>query len=388
MRATAVVIGAGPAGLMAAEVLSAAGVAVTVLDRMPSVGRKFLMAGKSGLNLTKIEDPARFAAAYPDAPPALRQALADFGPEKVMAWAEGLGQPLFTGSTGRVFPVAMKASPLLRAWLARLAEQGVTLRPRWTWQGWSDADLLCDTPKGQRSLSPTVTILACGGASWPRLGSDGAWTRHLADTAPFRPSNCGFRVAWSAHMTPFMGIPMKATRLTAGTAQSRGEWVITSQGIEGGGVYEVSAALRDGAPLAVDLVPDLSLDDLRARLTARRRRVSLPNLLKSTLRLPPHKIALFNEVLHGTAPRLEADVADLLKALPLPIDGPMSLDRAISTAGGLRWQTLDGFRLRDRPDTFAAGEMLDWDAPTGGYLLTACLATGRAAGRAALDALG
>ena len=381
---TAVIVGAGPAGLMAADVLSAAGVAVTVADRMPSVGRKFLMAGKSGLNLTKMEDDAAFAAAYGAASPALMQAIAAFGPQEVAAWAEDLGQPVFTGSTGRVFPVAMKASPLLRAWLGRLRARQVDVLTRWTWQGWDGRALRFNTPDGPATLVPEVTILACGGASWARLGSNGAWADHLDDVAPFRPANCGFRVDWSPHMAPVFGQPVKATRLIAGPASSRGEWVITPRGIEGGGVYEVSAAVRDGAPLHVDLLPDLSHDALRARLAGHRRKASLSHILKSSLRLPANKIALFNEMLHRMGSPAGDDRATLLKALPLVHGGPMPLDEAISTAGGLRWDALDGFRLRARPDTLAAGEMLDWEAPTGGYLITACLATGRAA---ALEAL-
>ena len=381
---TAVIVGAGPAGLMAADVLSAAGVAVTVADRMPSVGRKFLMAGKSGLNLTKMEDDAAFAAAYGSAAPALLQAVADFGPGDVAAWASDLGQPVFTGSTGRVFPVAMKASPLLRAWLARLSAQGVTFRTRWTWNGWDGLALRFDTPDGIAVLRPDITILACGGASWARLGSNGAWADHMGDVAPFRPANCGFRVDWSPYMTPFFGLPMKATRLMAGTASSRGEWVITRRGIEGGGVYEVSAAVRDGAPLRVDLLPDLSPAQVQARLGGLRRKASLSQILKSTLRLPANKIALFNEAMHRASPQPQRAWTALIKDIPLAHLGPMPIDEAISTAGGLRMDRLDGFRLRDRPDTLAAGEMLDWEAPTGGYLITGCLATGRAAAFAAL----
>ena len=381
---TAVIVGAGPAGLMAADVLSAAGVAVTVTDRMPSVGRKFLMAGKSGLNLTKMEDDATFAAAYGAASPALLRAVASFGPQHVAAWAEDLGQPVFTGSTGRLFPVAMKASPLLRAWLARLTARGVTFRTRWTWQGWAGRDLRFDTPDGSAILTPDVTILACGGASWARLGSNGKWADHMTDVAPFRPANCGFAVDWSPHMVPVFGQPMKAVRLIAGAVTSRGEWVITRKGIEGGGVYAVSAAVRDGAALHVDLLPDLTPAALRARLDGSRRKSSLSQILKSTLRLPANKIALFNEMRHSLAPDMAGDWLALIKNLPIAHRGPLPLDEAISTVGGLRWDALDGFRLRARPDVFAAGEMLEWEAPTGGYLITGCLATGRAAARTAL----
>lgn len=379
---TAIIVGAGPAGLMAADVLSAAGVAVTVIDQMPSVGRKFLMAGKSGLNLTKIEDPAQFDAAFGDAPPALRDALAQFGPAQVTAWAEGLGQPVFTGSTGRVFPVAMKASPLLRAWLNRLTQQGVSLSTRWTWTGWDGNALRFDTPDGPVTRSADITILACGGASWRRLGSDGQWADHFSDVAPFEPANCGFRVGWSGHMAPYFGQPIKATTLHAGKATSRGEWVITQNGIEGGGIYAVSAAVRDGAPLFVDLMPDHELSALQQKLDAARHKSSLGKILKSTLRLPPVKIALFNEMSRRAEPATHT--AALLKALPMMHSGPAPLDQAISTAGGLRFSQLDGLMLPSKPGTFAAGEMLDWEAPTGGYLITACLATGRAAAVAAL----
>ncbi|WP_089904947.1 TIGR03862 family flavoprotein [Loktanella fryxellensis] len=382
---TAVVIGAGPAGLMAADVLSQAGIAVTVADRMPSVGRKFLMAGKSGLNLTKAEGAAQFRDAFGTASPALTQALADFGPAEVIAWAQSLDQPVFTGSTGRVFPVAMKASPLLRAWLARLASAGVTFNTRWTWTGWLDGALTFDTPNGTQRAAPDITILAVGGGSWRRLGSDGAWTSLLDDVAPFAPANCAFRVAWSTFMAPSLGQPVKATRLSAGALTSRGEWVLTREGIEGGGIYEVSSAIRDGAALTVDLMPDLSRDQITARITARGTKATIGQLLKSALRLPPVKVALFQEMTRAARLSVSpATLPHLLKALPIVHAGPAALDSAISTAGGLRFSALDGLMIRGRPGTFAAGEMLDWEAPTGGYLLTACLATGRAAALAAL----
>ncbi|MCF7698789.1 TIGR03862 family flavoprotein [Loktanella sp. M215] len=381
---TALVIGAGPAGLMAAEVLSAAGLQVTVADRMPSVGRKFLMAGKSGLNLTKDEDTAACLAAYGDATEALRDAVAAFGPAEVMAWAERLGQPLFTGSTGRVFPVAMKASPLLRAWLARLATRDVRIVTRWTWTGWDGAAATFDTPDGPQAITTDVTILALGGASWRRLGSDGAWAAQFADTAPFQPANCGFRVAWSDHMTPFFGQPVKATALKAGGLSSRGEWVITRDGIEGGGIYAVSRAVREGAPLHVDLMPDMTATRIGQRVTAKGGKASLSQVLKSGLRLSPVKIALFHEMTRRAGTGAGAPLAGTLKALPLIHDGPAPLDSAISTAGGLRFKALSGFMLRDRPGVFACGEMLDWEAPTGGYLITASLATGRAAALQAL----
>ncbi len=375
----ALVIGAGPAGLMAAEAMAGAGLRVVVAEAKPSVGRKFLMAGKSGLNLTKAEPFETFLAAYGDRAERLRPMLAAFGPEEVQGWAEGLGQPLFTGTTGRVFPCAMKASPLLRAWLGRLDGMGVRIRTRWRWQGWNGGAVVFDTPEGQHRLAPAVTVLACGGASWARLGSDGAWSAAFDTSAlaPFRPANMGFLVGWSAHMSPYVGTPVKGVELRAGAARSRGECVISASGLEGGGIYEVSAALRDGAALTLDLLPDLSREEIAVRLGRARPGDSLGNRLRKALHLSPVKLALAMEFARGTP-----DMAGALKALAVPLDGPRPMDQAISTAGGLRFAALDaGLMLRARPGTFAAGEMLDWEAPTGGYLLTGCLATGLWAGR-------
>ena len=373
---TALVIGAGPAGLMAAEVLSRAGVAVTIADQMPSPARKFLMAGKSGLNLTKQADD--FAAGYGTMPPALAMAIADFGPDAVMDWAAGLGQPLFTGSTGRVFPTVMKASPLLRAWLQRLDAQGVTLLTRHRWTGWDGKAARFD---GHPSMTADITILALGGGSWARLGSDGAWTRMVDGTVPFAPSNCGFVVDWSPVMAAHFGKPVKGVALSAGDLRSRGEFVISQRGIEGGGIYAVSAALRDGAPLVVDLLPDMPITGVRAALARSRGKASLSNHLRKTLRLDPVRLALLNEF----GRPFPDDLARLIKALPVHLLGPRPIDEAISTAGGLRFDAVtDDLMLTARPGVFAAGEMLDWEAPTGGYLITACLATGR---HAALGAL-
>ncbi|NIZ10541.1 TIGR03862 family flavoprotein [Pseudooceanicola sp. HF7] len=385
--ATALVIGGGPAGLMAAEALSAAGLSVTLAEKMPTMGRKFLMAGKSGLNLTKDEGFEAFLAAYEEAAPLLAPALADFGPEQVRAWAEGLGQSLFTGSTGRVFPTGMKASPLLRAWLARLSAQGVVLRTRWDWQGFTDGGCRFATPDGEQVVQADVTVLAMGGASWPRLGSDGSWAAQLAPVigpvTPFAPSNCGFRRSWSPHMQPHFGAPLKAVALSAGGKETRGEWVLSASGVEGGAIYALSRPLRDGAMLQIDLAPDLTREEIAGRLARGRASESLSNRLRKALKLDPVKRALVNEL----ARPLPADpqaLASLVKALPLPLEGPQEIARAISTAGGLPFDRLTpALMLRDRPGTFAAGEMLDWDAPTGGYLLTACLATGLWAGRAA-----
>ncbi|WP_322867113.1 TIGR03862 family flavoprotein [Aquicoccus sp. G2-2] len=372
----ALVIGAGPAGLMAAEELARAGFSVTVAEAKPSPARKLLMAGKSGLNLTKAEPFAPFLTAYGDAAPALRPMLEAFGPDQVRTWAQELGQPLFTGSSGRVFPEAMKASPLLRAWLARLAEQGVALNTRWRWTGGTSFE----TPDGNQTLAPSVTVLACGGASWARLGSDGAWAAHLPAqaVAPFQPANMGFTVAWSAHMTRHFGTPVKNVTLTAGAQSAKAEFMLSARGVEGGGIYAVSRAMRAGAPLTLDLLPDLSLDQIRTRLAAAPAKQSLSNRLRKALRLAPVKQALLMEFARPLPP----DLAPLLKALPIAHSGPRPMDEAISTAGGLRFSALDsGLMLRAQPGTFAAGEMLDWEAPTGGYLLTACLATGRWAGQ-------
>jgi len=377
----ALVIGAGPAGLMAAEALSLAGRHVTVAEAKPSPGRKLLMAGKSGLNLTKDEDFETFLSAYGNGAKRLHPMLAAFGPDAIQSWAKGLEQQVFTGSTGRVFPKAMKASPLLRAWLTRLDGQGVTLNTRWRWTGWVGDSVAFDTPDGPQTLTPDVTVLACGGASWARLGSDGAWARHVpGETTPFQPANMGFAVDWSDHMQRHFGQPVKNVGLTAGMAQARGEFIISKRGVEGGGIYAVSAAMRDGAPLLLDLAPDLSLDDVRARLKRPRGKASLSNFLRKTLRFDPVKQALLMEF----ARPVPDDLAPVIKDLPVRVVGPRPIDEAISTAGGLRFDVLDeNLMLRSRPGTFAAGEMLDWEAPTGGYLLTACLATGLWAGQTA-----
>lgn len=387
----ALVIGAGPAGLMAAEALAAPGRRVVVAEAMPTPARKFLMAGKSGLNLTKDEPVADFAARItggclpPDPRGYLSQDEGSFGPQEAMDWARGLGVELFTGSTGRVFPVGMKASPLLRAWLARLAASGVEVRTRWRWTGFEDG-FRFETPEGLRVIRPRVTVLALGGASWPRLGSDAAWVPWLraagVEVSEFQPANMGFRVDWSEPMQRHLGAAVKGVAIRAGDAASRGEWVIGRQGIEGGGVYEIAAALRDGAPGEVDLAPDLSVEVLAARLAKPRGKLSLGNWLRRGLG-DPVKVALLME---WGRPLLgdPLALARLAKALPLRHDGPMGLERAISSAGGVRGDALDGdLQLKALLGVFAAGEMLDWEAPTGGYLLTTCLATGRRAGQAA-----
>ncbi|WP_232962616.1 NAD(P)/FAD-dependent oxidoreductase [Paracoccus tegillarcae] len=389
----ALVIGAGPAGLMAAEQLAADGISVAIAEAMPTPARKFLMAGKSGLNLTKEQPAAAFWAnisagrSHAEHDP-LGVPCADtaaFGPDEVMAWARGLGIELFTGSTGRVFPVGMKASPLLRAWLARLRDSGVQLRVRWRWTGFEDG-LRFQTPEGVQHLRPRATVLALGGASWPQLGSDAAWMGWLRDAgvdiAPFQPANMGFRVNWSAPMQRFFGSAIKGVALHAGNASSRGEWVISQHGTEGGGVYEISAALRDGAAGSVDLAPDLDHAALMQHLNRPRGKLSVGNWLRRVLGDPP-KVALLLEW-GRPLPHDPQTLARLIKSLPLRHEGPMDIARAISSAGGIRFDAVDeGLQLRALPGVFVAGEMLDWEAPTGGYLLTGCLASGRHAGRAA-----
>ena len=382
------VLGAGPAGLMAAETIAAAGHPVRVFDRMPSPARKFLMAGRGGLNLTHSEPLEAFLARYAEAAPQLAPAIHAFPPQALIAWAEELGQEIFTGSSGRVFPRALKASPLLRAWLARLAAQGVAVLPRHEWLGFAtDGALRLGTPSGEMTLRPAATVLALGGASWPRLGADGSWAEHLAGVpmTPFRPSNMGFRINWSAvFRKKFEGTPLKRIALSFGGKGVRGEAVVTARGIEGGAVYGLSAPLREAiardgaATLLLDLRPDLDAATLARKLDEPRRGQSLSTFLRKAAGLPPVAIGLVQEALHAGA---TAPLAELVKALPLRLEAPEGLDRAISSAGGIRLKEVDEhFMLRARPGIFAAGEMLDWEAPTGGYLLQACFATGRAAG--------
>ncbi|SNT05548.1 TIGR03862 family flavoprotein [Tropicimonas sediminicola] len=383
----ALVVGAGPAGLMAAEAIADSGVPVIVTEAKPSIGRKFLMAGKSGLNLTKDEDPETFLDAYGPAAPRLAPMLAEFGPRAVCEWAEALGQPVFTGTSGRVFPVAMKASPLLRAWAARLAGKGVTLRTRWRWRGWEGGVAVFDTPDGVRQVKAARTVLALGGASWARLGSDGAWAPWLeaagVGLAPFAPANAGLVVEWSAPMARHFGAPVKGIALSAGDVRSRGECVVSARGLEGSGVYAICRPVREGAALTLDLLPDWTLEKVAERLARPRGRQSMGNHLRKALRLDPVSQALLMEFARPLPEAPEA-LARVVKALPVRHAGLRPLDEAISTAGGVLWSSVDaGLALTALPGVHVAGEMLDWEAPTGGYLLTACLATGRWAGRAA-----
>lgn len=381
------VIGAGPAGLMAAEMLVDAGHSVTVADAKPSVGRKFLMAGKSGLNLTKAEDFDTFIASYPDAADWLKPTLQTFGPNDVIAWSETLGQDTFIGSTRRVFPKSMKASPLLRAWLNRLNEKGVIFQTRWRWIAWNGDAFTFETPNGPETTTPKATILALGGASWARLGSDGAWTTMLAEhginTAPFQPSNMGVTVDWSGHMEPHFGSPLKNIAMTVGNETRKGECVLSKSGLEGSLVYQFSAGLRATNPVHIDLLPDQNTATLQARINKQSHKTSLANILRKSLKLDATKSALVMEFARST-PR--DTLAQTVQALPILYTGTAPLDLAISVAGGVRQADLtDGFMLKSAAGTFCAGEMLNWEAPTGGYLITACLATGRAAGLAAAD---
>jgi uncharacterized flavoprotein (TIGR03862 family) len=395
------VIGAGPAGLMAAEMLARGGAAVTVYDAMPSAGRKFLMAGRGGLNLTHSEPLPEFLTRYREAMRHLAPAIEMFTPDALRAWSEALGQPTFVGSSGRVFPGAFKASPLLRAWLRRLDAAGVQFALRHRWTGWDEKDrLLFQAPDGQRAVDARATVLALGGASWPRLGSTGAWVATLAAKgvaiSPLRPANCGFTVAWSnIFRDRFEGQPLKGAALSFGSYTVRGEAMITKTGIEGGAVYALSADLREAviasglATLHVALRPDLEMKDLIARLSAPRGKQSFSNWLRKAAHLSPVAIGLLQEAAFATGESLSSlsteNLAELINAAPIQLTSVAPIARAMSTAGGISFDELDAdFMIRRLPGVFAAGEMLDWEAPTGGYLLQASFATGAAAGRGAL----
>lgn len=398
------VIGAGPAGLMAAEVLAAGGARVTIYDRMPSVGRKLLMAGRGGLNLTHSEPLETFLARYREAMPHLRAAIEAFPPEALRVWSEALGQPTFVGSSGRVFPQAMKVSPLLRAWLRRLDQSGVRFALRHQWMGWdTNGELQFETPDGTIPTKPDATVIALGGASWPKLGADGGWidlfkAKDIA-IAPLRSANSGFHVGWSdVFRERFEGQPLKGVALSFGEESIRGEATITRDGIEGGAIYALSAALREAilaggeAFLHVTLRPDLSHADLVKRLSAPRKKQSLSTFLRKQLTLSPVAIGLLQEAtiareLYPSAMSPD-QLAAFVNAVPVKLTGVASLDRAISTAGGISFSEIDAqYMLRKLPGVFVAGEMLDWEAPTGGYLLQACFATGAAAGQGALSYL-
>ncbi|HXO73157.1 MAG TPA: TIGR03862 family flavoprotein [Bradyrhizobium sp.] len=401
MTKNAAVIGAGPAGLMAAEVLAQGGADVTMYDAVPSAGRKFLMAGRGGLNLTHSEALPEFLARYGNAKSHLAPAIEAFPPDALRAWSEQLGQQTFVGSSGRVFPQAFKASPLLRAWLRRLDAMGVKFVFRHRWTGWDgDGRLLFQTSDGERVVDARATVLALGGASWPRLGSDGGWVETLVArdvlVTPLLPSNCAFGVRWSpVFRERHAGFPLKGVALRFGGATVRGEIMLTQTGIEGGPVYALSAALREeiheheSAVLFVALKPDMSTPELTARLNAPRGKSSLATHLRKKLNLTPAGIGLIQEAALTFDDSLMLmpmdELAINVNSVPVLLTSIAPIARAISTAGGIAFDELDAdFMIHRLPGVFAAGEMLDWEAPTGGYLLQASFATGAAAGRGAL----
>ncbi|MBD0414154.1 TIGR03862 family flavoprotein [Oryzicola mucosus] len=391
------IIGGGPAGLAAAEMLSAAGHAVTVYEAMPTPGRKFLLAGKSGLNITHSEDFALFASRFGESEPHLRPALETFTPSHVRDWAASLGTETFVGTSGRVFPTVMKASPLLRAWRARLETQGVKILTRHRWAGFEGEELVFQTAQGRKSVRADAVLLALGGASWPRLGSDAAWVPWLGGKGvqvnAFEPANCGFDVAWNEHfVTRFAGSPVKSVAATSSAGSVPGEFVISRHGIEGSLVYAHAQALRESlkaygrAELYLDLTPGRTKEKLARDLSRQHGKASFSNRLRKATGLDGVKAALLRELLGPESQYDPARLASSIKALPVPLLRPRPITEAISSAGGLAWQALDeGYMVKKMPGVFAAGEMLDWEAPTGGYLLTACLATGRAAAQGMLS---
>ena len=377
------VIGGGPAGLMAADMAIRNGLKITVIDSMPTFGRKFLMAGKSGLNLTMNEDALSFKNRIIQDNKLIGKALDEFGPNEVIKWVNSLGIETFTGSTGRVFPKSMKASPLLRKWINQLVNLGVLLKTRWKLIAISDTTATFQTPEGIVNETADGIILALGGASWPKLGSTGDWQSlfNSEDIESFQPSNCSFLVSWSLKMSKYFGEPIKSIKLDAGHQSSRGEIMISKEGIEGGGIYPLSSALKKDLELKLDLLPDWSLEKISRLLTLPRGKASYSNILRKRLKLEPIKQAILREFAMDAFgdPTL---LAKNIKSLRIPLNGTGPMQTAISTTGGIKLGSIDeSFMLRSHPGVFCAGEMLDWDAPTGGYLLTTCMATGRMAGK-------
>ena len=385
------IIGGGPAGLFAAEKLSRSGFSVTIYDRKPSVGRKFLMAGRGGLNLTHSEDINSFIERYGERALALDSMIRAFPPQALRDWCEGLGQPTFIGTSGRVFPVAFKASPLMRAWITRLESQGVVFQLNHDWTGWSeDGALKFQSPNGDIHITPDATLLALGGGSWPRLGSDGSWMDILmargGDLAPLQPSNCGFTVHWSElFRSRFAGEPLKTVVTSIDGASSPSEIMITQNGIEGGAIYALSSRIREtinakgSATISLDLKPPLSEAEIIKRLRKPRGTNSLSNHLRKSLKLSPLAVNLLMESAGVEAVRNASplQLAALIKNCTITLHAPFGIERAISSAGGICFSSVDDrLMLRALPGVFVAGEILDWEAPTGGYLLQACFATG------------
>lgn len=396
MSKSIAIIGGGPAGLMAAETLSQYDVKIDVYEAMPSLGRKFLMAGKSGLNLTHSEDYSLFVTRYGNKQHEIVKHLADFTPKDLLAFTEELNVKTFVGSSGRVFPIEMKASPMLRAWIHRLKIRGVTFHLRHRWSGWEDQQWVFETPAGIIKIKPNATILALGGASWPKLGSKGDWVPWLAQAGiivkPFSPANCGFYVKWSTHFSEkFHGQPIKSVVLSFKDFKQQGEFVITKKGVEGSLIYSASAKLRDElistgqASFTLDLAPDTSTEKLTQALGRPRGSASLSTHIRKTTGIHGVKLGLLYEFIAKETFENPNKLANAIKALPIPLVSPTPLATAISSAGGISFEELDDYlMLRKMPGVFCTGEMLDWEAPTGGYLLSACFAMGKAAGNGAL----
>jgi len=381
------IVGGGPAGLMAADFASRSGVKVTLVDSMPTFGRKFLMAGKSGLNLTMNEDDVTFQKRIIQNNTTIEKALEEFGPIEVIEWANSLGIKTFVGSTGRVFPTEMKASPLLRNWISRLDELGVSRQNRWKLKSLSNKVATFETPQGLLNESADGIVLALGGASWPKLGSNGDWKSLFdpAEVESFQASNCSFVVKWSMKMSKYFGQPLKSIKLSAGSQSSRGEIIISQKGIEGGGIYSLSAQLKKGEDLILDLLPDWDNGKILKLLTMPWGKSSSSNVLRKRLKLEPVKQAILREFAMDVF-KEPALLTKSIKSLKIPLNGTGPIQTAISTSGGVKMGSIDeNFMLRSRPGVFCAGEMLDWDAPTGGYLITTCLATGRMAGKRAVQ---
>ncbi len=398
------VIGGGPAGLMAAQTLAQGGAQVDVYDAMPSVGRKFLLAGRGGMNITHAEPYADFVTRYGKGAAPLRAMLDAFGPQDVRDWVHGLGVDTFVGTSGRVFPTDMKAAPLLRAWLHRLRESGVQFHMRHRWLGWRDDALLLNTPDGELLQRADAVVLALGGGSWARLGSDGAWLPLLAErgvgVAPLAPANCGFDVDWSEHFSsrhagePLTTVAIISTGADGKEFRKQGQFVVTQGGVEGSLIYALSAALRDqiaadgNATIHLDLLPDLTAQRVADQVARPRGARSMASHLQSRLGIKGVKAGLLRECLSKERFADEGQLAQAVKRLPVRLLRARPIDEAISSAGGVRWDALEGTMLKSAPGVFVAGEMVDWEAPTGGYLLTACLAGGQAAGRDVLAWLG